>query len=173
MVEKSEETKTDQISKLISELHHPDSLERQKARYALIAIGQEAGPGLVEVVANERGHARWEAIEALGRIRYRDAAEALVEAILDDDTGVRWAASNALIELDRAALKPLLLTLTQYSDSPWFRTGAHHVLHVLKDWGHLLPKEIKVFEALEGVEPMVAVPWVAEDALRDLEKKQD
>jgi HEAT repeat protein len=156
------------ITSLIADLHDSDGLKRQKARRMLIAIGWEAVPALVEVVSNETGRTRWEAIEALGRIGDPVAAPALVEALRDNDMDIRWAASNALIELDRAAIKPLLEALTKELDSVWLREGAHHILHVLKDQGRLLSKESKVFEALEGVEPQVEVPWAAEAALQDI-----
>jgi len=158
----------DRISSLIAELHDTDGLKRQKARHMLIAFGWEAVPALIDVVTNDEGRARWEAIEALGRIGDPVAASAIVDALRDDDMDVRWAASNALIELDRAALKPLLEALTKELDSVWLREGAHHILHVFKDQGRLLPKEYKVFEALEGAEPQVEVPWAAEAALQDL-----
>jgi len=35
----------------------------------------------------------------------------------------------------------------------------------MKDAGRLHQAEVKVFEALEDVEPAVAVPWAAEKAL--------
>ena len=158
----------DRISSLIAELHDPDGLKRQKARHMLIAIGWEAVPALMEVIRNEKGRTRWEAIEAAGRIGDPAAAPALVEALRDDDMDIRWAASNSLIEMDRAAIKPLLEALTKELDSVWLREGAHHILHVFKDQGRLLPKEYKVFEALEGAEPQVEVPWAAEAALQDL-----
>jgi HEAT repeat protein len=158
----------DRISSLIDELHDPDGLKRQKARHMLIAIGWEAVPALMDVIKNEEGRARWEAIEAVGRIGDPAAAPALVEALHDDDMDIRWAASNALIEMDRAAIKPILEALTKELDSIWLREGAHHILHVFKDQGRLLPKEYKVFEALEGAEPEVEVPWAAEAALQDL-----
>jgi hypothetical protein len=158
----------DQITDLLSELHDEDGLRRQKARLTLIHLGWEAAPALIDVVANETGRARWEAIEALERIKDPAATPVLVDALLDEDVNVRWAASQALIELDRAAIKPLLEGLTKHFESPWLREGAHHVLHVLMDRGRLMPKEIKVFEALEGVEPIVEAPWAAEAALEDI-----
>lgn len=168
MAEQNEDQLQEKISALVAELHNTDGLQRQQARHALIAIGQEAAPALIDLVANEKGHARWEAIEALGEIGDPYAANVLVDALLDDDTGIRWAASNALIGLDRAALEPLLVSLTKDFDSVWLRHGAHHILHVLKDRGRLYPKEIKVYEATQGVEPMVQVPWAAAAALEDL-----
>lgn len=157
------------ISSLIEELHNPDGLKRQEARLELIRLGRDVTPALIECVVQETGHARWEAIEALERLKDPGAAPALVEALMDEEKNNRWAASNALIALDRAAIKPLLLGLTENFNSTRFREVAHHILHVLKDRGSLLPKEREVFEALEGIEPAVEVPWAAQKALEDLD----
>lgn len=148
----------ERISFLIDELHDPDGLKRQKDRHGLIRIGRDATPALIDVVSNEVGQPRWEAIETLERLKDPEAAQALVEALSDEEKGTRWAASNALIELDRAAIRPLLLALTKNFDSVQFREVAHHILHVLKDRGRLLPKEIKVYKALKGIEPAAKVP---------------
>lgn len=160
----------EKISSLIDELHDPDGLKRQEVRHNLIKIGWDAVPQLIEVVSKEEDKVRWEAIEALGYIRDPEAAPILVEALLDENTDNRWAASNALIELDRASLKPLFAGLMKHFGSTRFRIVAHHVLHVLKDRGRLLSKEIKVLDALEDIEPEATVPWAAKAAFDDLEK---
>lgn len=158
------------IDSLISELSNEDGFKRQRARLRLVQIGDAAVPALIDVVRSQKGQARWEAIESLSRMNAPSAAPALVEALRDDDIGIRWAASNALIAQNRAALYPLLEGLVKKSGfgSVRFRQVAHHVLHVLKDRHLLLPKEIKVFEALEGIAPAAEVPWAAEAALEDL-----
>jgi HEAT repeat protein len=158
----------EKIAKLISDLHDPDGLKRMKARMALIHIGWEAVPGLIKVVSDETGTARWEAIEALEKIRDPSAADVLIDALRDDSSNIRWAASNALAELDRAGLKPLLEALTRDFGSASFREVAHHILHVLNDRGRLLPKEVDVFRSLEGPEPAIQAPWAAEAALEDM-----
>lgn len=159
------------IDSLIKDLHSEDGLERQRARYGLINIGPEAVPSLIDVVDNEEGQARWEAIETLSRMNAPTAVPVLIEALVDEDTGIRWASMNALIAQDRATLRPLFEALVKASGfgSVRFRQGAHHILHVLKDRHRLLRKEIKVFEALEGIEPEAKAPWAAEAALEDLE----
>jgi HEAT repeat protein len=162
----------DRISNLIDELHDPDGIKRQKARHDLVLIGRDATPALVEVVLNETGHARWEAIKTLEGLRDPDAAPALVEALMDNQKGTRWAASNALIGLDRAGIRPLLVALTKNYNSVQFREVAHHILHSLKDRNSLLPKEIELFEALESIEPAVKVPWAAEAALEELDSNR-
>jgi HEAT repeat protein len=159
------------ISLLIADLHDADGLKRQKARYALIALNKEAVPALTDIVLKEKGHARWEAIEALGWIGDPEVATILVDNLRDDDVGIRWAAANALIKLGRAAVEPLLAALTEHFDSIWLRQGAHHILHTFKDRGLLYPKEVKVFEATEGIEPLVEVPWAANAALENLQAK--
>lgn len=156
------------IIELISKLNDEDGLKRQEARQMLIQLDGQAVPELIRVVADSRNRARWEAIKALGRIRDPRAASILTEALMDEDTGIRWAASNALIALDRDAIVPLLVALTRHFDSVQLREVAHHIFHVLKDHGRLWPIEIEVYEALEGVEPFVEVPWAAEAALEEL-----
>lgn len=160
------------ISILIDELHDPDGMKRQEARHNLILIGRGATPALVEVVLNETGHTRWEAVKTLEGLRDPDAAPALVEALMDDEKGTRWAASNALIGLDRAGIRPLLVALTKNYNSVQFREVAHHILHSLNDRNSLLTKEIAVFEALESIEPAVKVPWAAEAALEELDSNR-
>lgn len=159
------------ISSLVDELDDSDGLIRQKARRKLIGFGRDASPALIEVVQNDGGHARWEAIEALGEIRDPEAAPALVEALTDEEKGTCWAASNALIGLDRAAIRPLLIGLTRHFDSAQFREVAHHTLHGLKDHGRLLPEELQVLKALEGIEPAAKVPWAAQKALENLDDR--
>lgn len=163
-----------QIDSLTNNLHNEDGLVRQRARLGLVHIGHDAVPALIDVVLNEKGQVRWEAIEALSRMNAPSAVPVLIDALKDDDIGNRWAAANALITQDRVTLKPLFEALTKIDGfgSVQFREGAHHILHVLKDHHRLLSKEINVFEALEGPEPEVEVPWAAEAALEDMEYDQ-
>jgi HEAT repeat protein len=167
MIDESYKQLQERIDGLVANLSNADGLERQRARLELIDIGWEAVPALREVVNSKTGIARWEAIEALGRIKDPSVAQEIVGALRDDSMDVRWAAANALIELDRAAIKPLLEALTRYFDSQAFREVAYHILHTLKTQKRLLPSEVKVFEALKGASPSVEVPWAAQAALED------
>jgi len=58
-----------------------------------------------------------------------EGTEALVVALQDDDTGVRWTAGAALAQLGDAGLPPLLKALCQPSEDTLLRQGARHVLH--------------------------------------------
>jgi HEAT repeat protein len=159
------------ISSLIADLDNADGIQRQKSRNTLISMGSEVVPALIDVVVNGKGHPRWEAIEALGFIGDPAAASILVDALMDDDVGIRWAASGALVRLGRPSLEPLLVALTKDFDSVWLRQGAHHILHTFKDQGMLFPEEIKVYDATQGVEPLVEIPWAADAALRNLKSR--
>jgi hypothetical protein len=161
---------TEEINSLINDLHNENGLVRQKARFGLTSIGHEAIPSLIDVVQNEKGQARWEAIETLSRMNAPSAVPVLIEALKDEDTGIRWAASNALIHQERAALKPLLNALVQADGytSARFRQLSHHILHVFDNHHQLHPKETEVLEALEGPSPEAKVPWAAERALEEL-----
>jgi len=152
------------INNLIAELGNSSRLQSLKARQRLVEIGEAAVPGLDLVLASGSHHARWEAAKALAEIRSPSSAPALVRALQDEDIGVRWVAMDALIALDQAGLKPLLEALIRDFQSVWLREGAHHIFHTLRRRGHLPKPFINVYEALEGAEPEMKVPWTAERA---------
>ena len=108
-------------------------------------------------------HRRWEAAKALGAIGDQRAAAALVQALDDDNPGIRWVAGNDLIALGRDGLTPLLQALIEGMGSIWLREGAHHVLQSLAREGYneLAP----VVDALENIVPTIEVPVAAYHAL--------
>jgi HEAT repeat protein len=64
----------------------------------------------------------------------------MVIALYDNDFEVRWLATEGLISIGTACLKPLLEALAEKPGSLDLRQGAHHVLHDLRDKnpdGHL------------------------------------
>ncbi len=156
------------IPSLIKFLGDADGFIRMHARTALICIGKPAVPDLINSLSDADPQMRWQVIKVLEGIGDPDSASALVQCLKDENAGVRWAASEAMIVLEKAALPPLLEALLHDYDSIWLRQGAHHILHVLKDSGKLNEVEGAVFEALEDVEPTAAVPWAAERALETL-----
>jgi HEAT repeat protein len=153
------------IRDLIKKLNSRDELVIPEVRKKLTSIGKPAVPYLISALASSSDHLRWEATIVLGEIGDPIAVEALISALQDENIGVRWMAMDSLIKLDQAVILPLLLALRKDSESIRLREGAHHILHILKDRKHLPPQAIKVFEALESIEPDIAVPWAVEDAL--------
>jgi len=76
---------------------------RKEARTALIEMGPEAVATLIETTRDELDFIRWEAVNALGTIAYKDlaaalpAVPALVERVrVDRDSHVRWRSMWAL-----------------------------------------------------------------------------
>lgn len=162
-----------QIASLISDLGDKNGLTRQRARLALVHIGNKSVPSLLEVLRSQNAHVRWEAVRTLGELAQPDTATALTNMLLDEDTSVRWAAMESLIRLERASLRPLLESFIHNFDSIWMREGVHHILHVLKDRNHLKEPELLLFQKLDNKSaPNLNVTgeaaWAAEKALEAL-----
>jgi hypothetical protein len=172
MYEKKTDTQepdlADKIPEWIENLGSKNKATRLRARTYLIKAGNDSVPPLIELLKNKNTQYRWESARALAMIKSPSAATALVETLEDDDHDVRWAAMEALIALGRDGLEALLLGLTKYFDSIWFRQGAHHILRVLKKQNQLTQPSLEIIQALEGVEPEIAVPLAAEAAWEHL-----
>lgn len=154
------------IPALIATLAGNDGLERQRARESLVDIGKPAVAALIEVLAapDSNYHTRWEAAKALSDLEDPEAASVLVNALEDEDFGVRWLAAEGLIAMGRDGLAPLLEALVKRSDSASLREGAHHVLRMLNK-GDLHAQIGPVLAALEDVEPILEVPVATHAAL--------
>jgi HEAT repeat protein len=156
------------LDSLIDDLKSDHALTRYRARESLVAIGVPAVPPLVALLSDSNTLTRWEAVKTLGKIGGPDVAEALVRTMEHDpDEGVRWLAADGLAGLHEEGLASLLQMLMHHSDSVWLRDSAHHVL---RKFSHTkLAKTVApVLEALEGIEPAIVVPPVAQTALKVL-----
>ncbi|MFL7867854.1 MAG: HEAT repeat domain-containing protein [Anaerolineales bacterium] len=158
----------EEIKNHLAELEADDIEARNMARRQLASIGPEAVPELIKQLKTDRQRCRWEAAKILGEIPDKAAADALVEALMDDSINVHWAATESLIKYEEDAILPLLAGLTRHFDSMRFRQGAYHILHVLERSHQLDPKVQEVLDALRDVEPAASVPWAAERAIEHL-----
>jgi HEAT repeat protein len=156
------------IQELISRLESPDGFKRQEARDSLVRIGKPAVPALAKALSQSTYWGRWEIAMALSDIGEPSSAAALVEALEDENSGVRWLSAAGLIKIGRAALGPLMQVLAQRADSIWLRESAHHILHDLRDKKLLRERELEVYHALRAPAPDLEVPWIAEAALKEL-----
>ena len=95
----------------MSELNCDNRIKCLIARRALEAKGQDAIPALVETLKNGEEMAPMHAAKALGHIGGPEAIQALVNALCNDRSGVRWAAAEALIERIPESVKPVLRAL--------------------------------------------------------------
>lgn len=55
--------------------------------------------------------------------------ERLLEALEDNQFGIRWSAAALLAEMGDKALVPLLQLLIRQHDSVWLREGAYHICY--------------------------------------------
>jgi hypothetical protein len=156
------------VPALVADLASADPTVRTKARKALVAVGEPAVPSLIRLLLHRKPHVRWEAAKALCGIADPIAASALVNALDDRDSDVRWLAAEGLAALGRESLQPLLAALIDRAQSCWFCEGAHHVCHTLVKKKKLGPILRPVLTALGQSEPEVAVPPVAYAALSRL-----
>ena len=156
------------ISSLIEHLSASDGSTRMQAREALGCIGLPAVTELIHALSAANVQLRWEIIKVLEFIQDPTTVPILVEQLRDEHAGIRWAAANALVGLKRDAIPAILNALVRDFDSLALRQAAHHILHVLKDDGKLTDAELKVYEALQDVEPSASVPWAAIKALESL-----
>jgi HEAT repeat protein len=158
------------MTPLINDLTCKDVYKCRRARKALVEMGENSVPFLVDVLNNRKGWVRWEAAKALGQIPGPLATAALVSALGDRSFDVRWLAAEGLISRGREALAPLMQALIEKSDSGWFREGAHHVLFDLSH-GNLGELVRPVLEALEDVDSAVEVPFKAKALLDTISKR--
>lgn len=160
------------IPSLIKQLSNPDGFIRSQARQVFCCIGASVIPELINTVSNANQELRLEVIKVLECIQDPASIHILVEQLKDDHAGIRWAASNALVGMQRQALPAIFAALVHDFDSIGLRQSAHHILHVFKDDGILSDVEEKVYEALGGIEPSASVPWAAQKALESIKNKQ-
>ena len=155
----------EEIKNHLADLENDDIQVRNTARWLLADMGSEAVPDLIQQLKTNKEHCRWEAARILGEIHDPSAANALVDALVDESLNIHWAASEALIKYGRGAIMPLLEGITRYFDSMRFRQGAYHVLHVLERFHQLDTHAQEVLNALRDIEPSVNAPWAAERAI--------
>lgn len=80
-------------------LSDPDTLVARLASQALVAIGAEAVPDLLEVLQNGTHPARLEAVRALAQIGDRRAIPLLMKVLEEDSTILHYWAENGLNRL--------------------------------------------------------------------------
>jgi HEAT repeat protein len=117
------------LQSLMKMLESKDGLVRQKARIALVEMGDPAVIPLSEALAHSKlDHTRWGAAKALGEMVDVRSISALVNALDDTDADVAWLAGLALKKFEKGAWRLLLQKLIESGvDSVRLRNGARHV----------------------------------------------
>jgi HEAT repeat protein len=158
------------LNDILGQLGHSDPLTRHQVRRELIGMGENGLAILMEGLRSRNWHVRWESVKALGELdrvhqNPQLLAREMVGLLQDDDRSVRWATMSSLIRLQRSAVCPLLLAMTQDFHSARLREGVHHVLNIFMARNLLTDLEKEVFKALEGSAPSVEAAWADNRAL--------
>ncbi len=161
---------SDPAESLVAGLASKDGTERLHARERLVEIGGPAVPALIMVLKSPSENGRWEAAKALGEICDPRAATALVDALEDTQSAVRWLAAKALIALGRSGLVAVLRGVERCMDNVWMKEGVIHVLHTLVRDG-IAPEASTVLDALEDIQPRIEAPIAAYHVLQSLQKQ--
>jgi HEAT repeat protein len=139
---------SDTILDLIKDLSNPNGIKRQKARYAIVKIGNPALDYLLELQKSEKHITRWESIKAISEIGSSDSIPILINALEDEEFDVRWLAAEGLIEIGITSVRPLLKEFISNKDSIHLKEGVHHVLKGLDIRG-LYDDKYGIIKALE------------------------
>jgi HEAT repeat protein len=125
------------VESWMAALGSKDGMQRQKAREALVNLGEPAVLPLIQALQTAKAdQLRWEAAKALGAIGDARAIPALIAALDDRDTDVGWVAADALEQFKMAAWPALMRALiAEGSESLSLRLGAHHVLRAQRETG--------------------------------------
>jgi HEAT repeat protein len=92
--------------------------------------------------------------------------DALVAALQDDDSGVRWKAGAVLAQLGEAGMPALLRALCRPSEDTLLRQGARHVLHYNTS-PRVRQQTRELMDALKGPGSAVATMEVAHKLLTE------
>lgn len=157
------------IGALAQALSDRDGGKRQETREYLVKVGAPAVLVLTALITDPNHRVRWEAAKALGQIDDPTAAPALVTALEDDESDIRWLGAEGLIVLGRSGLVPLLEELISRSGSFQLREGSHLVIRKLVEQGRY-PYLVPVLDALDGPAAEDALPPAASRALDALRK---
>lgn len=160
-----------QIREFINRLGSDDDATRWEARQSLVTLKHTAVPELLQALQDRNPRRRREAAKALGQIADPTSVTALINALADDENDVRWAAADSLEILRHATVRPLLQALIHHSESMALRTTARHILRILGIRLGLETVFSPVIQALDGIEPTLAVPIAAQQALDALATK--
>jgi HEAT repeat protein len=161
------------IRSMIRRLASDDARVRKEARLSLISKGRQAVEPLNNALRRSKVYTvRWEAAKALDTIHDTRAIPALVRALNDTRTEVRWLAAEALMHFHQAAWPDMMRVLIRKgSDTTRVRHGVHHVIREQHD-RELEPQLKALRRALESEILPESVPIAAYNLLVRMRKHQ-
>jgi HEAT repeat protein len=103
----------------------------QRIVVALGNIGKSIVPLLHEIICTETGHVRLEALKVVKYIADKRSIPMLIYLLDDEESRIRWIAAEALVNIGRSSILPLLKSIRDRKNPTYLYRGAHHVLKSL------------------------------------------
>jgi hypothetical protein len=155
------------VPTLLTALRGADEQFGSQIFSALVQLGHDAVPALVNASKSNSAWVRWQCLRALGEIRDRRALPVLVPALGDTDHSIAWVAAKGLVRLGTIGVGPVLRLLTTAEITPWLIQTASYVLQHQRD-PRLKPYLEPVIQAMHGAAFRVGTPDTAHRALTKL-----
>ena len=137
---------------------------------ALVKMGRDAVPSLIEASKSHSTWMRWQAIRALGAIHDRKALPVLVTALTDTDHSVAWMGAKSLTHYGRLSLEPVLRLLVKAEMTPWLVETSSYVLNNLMRYDPKLKPFLEpVLGRIHALGFRVGTSYAAQQALAQLQ----
>ena len=112
-------------------------------------------------------HEREKALELLKGLPSETVTAALISALHEPDSGIRWSASDVLAMMGDSALKPLLLELASTRNDLNLRQSAIHIFHTSHSQ-NVRERTAALQKALKGPSAQVASMEAANQLLIEI-----
>jgi HEAT repeat protein len=155
------------VKALLNALHGANEQLGSQIFSALVQLGHDAVPALLEESKSNSAWVRWQCIRSLGEIRDRRALPTLVQALGDSDHSVAWMGAKGLVHFGKLSIASVLRLLTNTPMTPWLVETASYVLSNQRD-PRLKPYLEPVIQGMRGPAFRVGTPHIAQKALSQL-----
>jgi hypothetical protein len=157
------------IPVLLNALNGADEQMGSQIFSALVQIGNDAVPALINASTSNSSWVRWHCVRALGEIGDMRALPVLVQALQDKDHSVAWMGAKGLVHFRKRGVAPVLQLLMTADLTPWLVETASYVLNnAYQHDPKLKPYLEPVVQYMHGVAHRVATPAAAQKALSHL-----
>ncbi len=153
----------DSILQKITGLLEDNSLPDIHNRIASLGnLGKSIIPQLHEILCSDNGHIRLEAVKVVKYIADKRSIPILIYLLDDSETSIRWVAAEALVNIGRSSILPLLRSIRDRRNPTFLYRGAHHVLNILlyadeKEKIQPLLQSLDNHHQLGGISPVLAL----------------
>ncbi len=157
------------VPALLGALRGADEQMGSQIFTALVQLGHNAVPALVEASSSSSSWMRWHCIRALGEIADIRALPVLVQALRDNDHSIAWMGAKGLVRFHKRSIVPVLRLLTSTDLTPWLVETTSYVLSNQYQYNPKLKPYLEpVVQTMHGVVYQVATPQSAQKALAQL-----